>query len=59
MKQLNSLEKAVSNQRHPKKKVKFWEAWTKFGTPVCIDHNTSRGILYSKFGDSANYKGIY
>lgn len=59
MKQLNSLEKAVSNQRHPKKKVKYWQVWTKFGTSICIDQNENRGILFSKYGDSVKYKGIY
>lgn len=59
MKTWNSTEKIAFKQRHPKKKAKSWEAWTKFGTTICIDQNINRGILVAEYGDSANYKGIY
>lgn len=59
MKILSQTEKIAFKQLHPKNKAKYWEAWTKFGTPVCIDQNINRGILVAKYGDSVNYKGKY
>lgn len=59
MRMWNKVEHEVFKQQHPKKKAKMWEAWTKFGTPQCIDQNEKRGILVAKYGDSVRYKGVY
>ncbi len=64
---MNNLTTTVKKQRHPRKPVKYWEAYTTTFTPTdlgniitfnIIDANNSIAILRSKYTGSVQYRAI-